>query len=129
MLHPSARKAAERRTEEQAAELIALASALSPEASLDELIVATQEWWTVLVHSCGNVAYRLAFNTLRFTHREGRAVLQQVIADELRAVDRYRAVAAAVLAGDGDAAEAECRALVRLGTDALFAALSLLSGD
>jgi DNA-binding FadR family transcriptional regulator len=118
-----ARLAATRRSDEQAQRLVALADALDPAASLDALIVATLAWWTVLVHAADNLAYRLAYNTLRSTYREGRAVLQELIAEELRAAPRYREVSGAVLARDPARAEGACAALVALGTDALLAAI------
>ena len=129
----AARLAALRRSPDQAAALERMAAGFDPAAPLGELIVDTLEWWTVLVLAADNVAYRLAFNTLRSTYREGRAVLQEVIAPELRAAARYRAVSAAVAAQDPDAAESACGELVALGgaaiAEAIAAALELARGD
>lgn len=124
-----ARLAAARRSDEDAAALVEIASALEAEGDLVELLEATLSWWTILVRASDNLAYRLAYNTLRSTYREGRPLLIQVIEEELRAVQLYREVSRAVTEREAELAESSCRALVRLGSDALFAAMALMSGD
>ena len=122
-----ARLAAERRSDEQATTLQQGVDALDASAPLGVLLEQTLEWWTTLVHVSDNLAYRLAYNTLRSTYTEGRGLLQQVIAEELRAVDRYHAVTTAVRRQDGAAAASECGALVQLGAQSIFAAIAAFS--
>lgn len=122
-----ARLAARRRTEAQAAELTRIAAELDPAASLQQLLDATLAWWTVLVLASDNLAYRLAYNTLRTTYTEGSGLLQQVIAEELRAVGLYRAIAASVSAGDAATAASLCNELVDLGGSAIDAAIQAFS--
>lgn len=124
-----ARLAATHRSEAQARELTDRAAALDPEADLTNLLLATLDWWTALVLASDNLAYRLAYNTLRSTYTESRPVLRELIADELRAVADYRAVSAAVAAQDPDAARQHCTTLVARGTDVLLAALATLQGS
>lgn len=123
----AARLAARRRTDAQAAQLVALANALESEASLPHLLDATLSWWTVVVLASDNLAYRLAYNTLRTTYTEGSALLQQVIAAELRAVALYRRVSTAIAHGDEADAYSACDALVRLGGSAIDAAIDAFS--
>lgn len=118
-----ARLAARRRSEEAAARLVALAGTLDPEAPLQRLLDETLVWWTALVLASDNLAYRLAYNTLRSTYTEGSSLLQQVIADELRAVALYREIAAAVERRDEAGAAASCAALVGLGGSAIDAVI------
>ncbi len=123
-----ARLAALRRTTEQSRSLVEAAAALSPASSLDELLLATLDWWTTLVHASDNLAYRLAYNTLRSTYAEGRPLLRDVIAAELRAVALYRAISTAVHDRDAEAAEQATRDLVGLGAAAIYATLATLGG-
>jgi len=108
--------------------LLALAEALDPQAELGTLMEDTVAWWGELVAQCDNVAYRLAFNTLLGTYTEGRAVLQQVLADELRAADTYVAIARAVVDGDPAAAATRTQELVALGNASLFLAIDAHGG-
>lgn len=125
----AARLAAARRSDEDAAALVEITDALEEDHDLVELLEATLSWWTILVRASDNLAYRLAFNTLLSTYREGRPLLIQVIEEELRAVELYRAVSRAIAEGDSSAAETHCRDLIRLGSEALFAAMALMSGE
>ncbi|MBZ0234593.1 MAG: FCD domain-containing protein, partial [Deltaproteobacteria bacterium] len=68
-----------------------------------------------VVDGTGNLAYQLAFNTLRDAFlgmREAVAAAQQA---ELRDLAGYRAIARAIDAGDGDAAARAARAHIALG--------------
>lgn len=118
-----ARLAARRRTDPAADELFALAGAIPSGGDPDEAMEAGLRWWQALVLASGNLAYRLAFNTLRSTYTEGRPLLLTVMTEELFAAPRYRAVSAAVRARDPQTAGEEAAGLVALGTHALFAAL------
>ncbi len=115
-----ARLAALRRTESQAATLCEHASVLCASSPLDRLLEQTLRWWTVLVHASDNLAYRLAYNTLRATHVEGRAARTPLLEGELRATSLYGAVAAAVRSREPEAAARHCRALIAPGTEALL---------
>jgi GntR family transcriptional repressor for pyruvate dehydrogenase complex len=123
-----ARLAALRRTEAQARDLVDRAAALDEADALEPLLIATLDWWTALVLSSDNLAYRLAYNTLRATYTQGRPALLPLIEAELRAVALYRRVSAAVAAGEPEAAHDTCAALVTLGSTPIFAALAALSG-
>jgi len=85
-------------------------------------------FWSVLVAGSDNVAYQLAYNSMRETYDRCRELLTQVLARELRAIEAYEAIADAVAAGDADRAESSARALVRLGEIDVVGALDGYSG-
>jgi DNA-binding FadR family transcriptional regulator len=118
-----ARLAALRASDAVAADLLARAQDLRSDAGLDALLVATLDWWTELVLASDNLAYRLAYNTLRSTYMDGRAVLRDVIADELTATGLYVAISQAVVDRDADRARESTSRLVQLGAAAIFTAI------
>lgn len=96
----------------------ALEGVLARMAATDEL-AALQEaslgFWQAVVDGTGNLAYQLAFNTLRDAFlgmREAVAAAQEA---ELRDLAGYRAIARAIGDGDGDAAARAARAHIALG--------------
>jgi DNA-binding FadR family transcriptional regulator len=72
-------------------------------------------FWTQLVAASGNVAYQLAFNTLREIYERSFHAMRSVLADELTDLAGYEALAAAVAGRDSAAAEAAARRIVRRG--------------
>lgn len=88
---------------------------------------AALAFWSELVRECGNLAYRLAFNSLRESYARFMDRLTEVMRDEFDDVDAYQALAAAVGARDGEAAFREARALVGLGEARLGALLRELT--
>ena len=119
----AARLAARRRTEAQAQQVVAAAEAVDPTADLDALAAESMTFWMTVVRASQNLAYQLAFNSLRVTYVATAGPFRRLIADELRARDRYLAVARAIAAGDAEAAENAARALVRLGDEVILSAL------
>jgi DNA-binding FadR family transcriptional regulator len=85
---------------------------------------AALAFWGELVRDCGNLAYRLAFNSLREAYERFMDPLAEVMRDEFADVGRYEALAAAVAARDGEAARHEARALVGLGEARVAAVLA-----
>jgi DNA-binding FadR family transcriptional regulator len=77
------------------------------------------EFWEAIVVGADNVAYRLAFNTLRAAAAAVAPMLPAVLGAEWQVREGYRAVAQAIAAGDGDAAEAAARELLRHGVAAV----------
>jgi GntR family transcriptional regulator, transcriptional repressor for pyruvate dehydrogenase complex len=76
-------------------------------------------YWGVLADSCGNLAYRLAYNTLRDSYLSFGALLTEVLAVEHADTAAYEALTAAVTAGDADRAHALAKELVRRGEQAV----------
>jgi GntR family transcriptional repressor for pyruvate dehydrogenase complex len=119
-----ARRAALRANAELAARLLVVLHAM--EASREDLRALQDhatDFWSALVTGSDNIAYQLAYNSMRETYDRCRELLTQVLARELRAIDAYRTIAAAVTDGDADHAESAARTLVRLGEADVVTAL------
>ncbi len=91
--------------------------------ALQELAMA---FWDHAVEGSGNIAYRLAFNSLRETYRHFFALLTQVLQAELQDLDGYRAIAQAVLDRDTATAEKRAMELTRKGAQGVDAVLLAL---
>ncbi len=125
------------------ARLAALRGGPTAHAALDEHLAAmaaaegdaTEQqrialsWWGVLADSCGNVAYRLAYNTLRDSYLTFGALLTDVLAVEHADTERFSAITRAVRAGDADTAESLSRELVRRGEHAVSTLMTLLDAE
>lgn len=81
-------------------------------AALQDLAV---EFWSALVDAADNLAYRLAYNSLRATYDQCRALFTQVLADEIGDVAGYVAIAAAVRTGNAEQAARRARTLIERG--------------
>lgn len=93
---------------------------------LPALQTLAMEFWSALVDGTGNVAYRLAYNSLRQTYDRCMDVLAGVLADELGDRRSYRAIAAAVRRRDAKGAERLARTLTRRGEQRLLAVVAAL---
>jgi DNA-binding FadR family transcriptional regulator len=89
-------------------------------AALQDL---ADEFWSRLVDGSRNVAYRLAYNSLRASYDRGRRLVTHVLATEIADVEAYRDIAAAVTRGEGEKAETLARRLLRRGEQSIDAAL------
>jgi DNA-binding FadR family transcriptional regulator len=92
---------------------------------LERLQVLSLELWELLVTGADNIAYRLAFNTLRHTYEQIREALVLALADELRMVDDCARLVAAIEAGDGELARGCAELIVAAGSRGILAALEL----
>jgi DNA-binding FadR family transcriptional regulator len=111
-----ARLAAARRSDEAVAALLRTTGAMrAADGDLGKLQELGHAFWTQLVAASGNVAYQLAFNTLREIYERSFEVLRGVLADELLDIAAYEALAQAVSGRDAAAAEAAARRIVRRG--------------
>ncbi len=102
---------------------------VSEREASDTLAILQQlslEFWDLLVTGSSNIAYRLAFNTLRQTYEQIREALILPLANELREVDDYARVVAAIRIGDARLARASAEAIVRRGTEGVLAGIELL---
>ena len=99
--------------------------AAEPE-DLERLQVLSLELWELLVTGADNIAYRLAFNTLRHTYEQIREALVIALASELRQINACADLIAAVAAGDGARAHTCAGAIVERGSQGVLAAIELL---
>lgn len=93
---------------------------------LPALQAIAMEFWSTLVDATGNVAYRLAYNSLRDTYEKCMDLLTGVLADELADRQGYAAIATAVRDADATAAERLARELTRRGERGLLDAVAAL---
>lgn len=94
---------------------------------VDDLLHLAQldwEFWALIIDGADNIAYRLAFNSLREGAEPLNELLAPVRGDELRAIDTHRALADAIAAGHADEAEAAARSLLAAGTAGVSLALA-----
>ena len=107
----AARRCAQRAGEAVRAELEARAAMLAAEEDLVARNVIYERFWDLTIEGADNVAYRLALNTLVAGQRV-LAVDASLVAHELRDEAAIRALAAAIAAGDADAAQARAAELL-----------------
>lgn len=87
------------------------------------------EFWQVLVDGSANVAYQLAYNTLRGTYEQIRDVLVDTLAAEVANVDGHRAVCRAVERGKPEQAMRAAQSLLRPGTEGVLELIELLARE
>lgn len=83
----------------------------------DVSALATLDWryWELVIDGADNIAYRLAFNSLRDGAQPLAMTYTELLLDELTDIATHRALTDAVAAGDGGAAEAAARTLLERG--------------
>lgn len=114
-----ARLAAERSTPDVVARVESLAAAMSVANSDEQRSLLNLDLWDVLVDGADNIAYRLAYNTLRSCFAPVAGVLAPTLAAELNdTVGRGRLITA-VGKGDGVAARKAAERLLVPSTAAL----------
>jgi DNA-binding FadR family transcriptional regulator len=124
-----ARLAAVRAAPAQLEALDGVVAAMTAAGDLPALQGLAAEFWSHLVDAADNLAYRLAYNSLRATYDQCRELFTQVLADEFADLPCYRAIAAAVRARDPRAAEALARELIRAGERSIKTALRRLDAQ
>jgi DNA-binding FadR family transcriptional regulator len=77
------------------------------------------EFWARLVEHGGNIAYRLAFNSMNKTYKAIWGLMTQVLEPEFRDLDNLQRLVNAVREGDADSAQACARKHVEIGRKAL----------
>jgi GntR family transcriptional repressor for pyruvate dehydrogenase complex len=103
------RLCAERAAPELRAELPAMAERIRVAGSGEELLALDEAFWRVILDGAGNLAYQLAFNSLiRAVHARVEISLPW-LEDELRRSQHRAPIAAAIAAGDPQAAELAAR--------------------
>jgi DNA-binding FadR family transcriptional regulator len=92
-------------------------------ADLKALQNQALEFWRRLTEHGGNVAFRLAFNSMARTYTQVWGVLTGVLAAEFRDLDNLAGIAGAVRSGNAEAARNAGRAHVEIGRRAVEKAL------
>ena len=103
-----------------AARLLAMREADGNTAALQDHCF---EFWKALVAACGNIAFRLAFNSMHKTYRQVWPLMTRVMEAEFRDFAGLARIARAVAEGDAESARAAGRRHVEIGRRALLQAL------
>ncbi|GAY16918.1 FadR/GntR family transcriptional regulator [Mycobacterium sp. shizuoka-1] len=86
-------------------------------------------FWDHVVDGADSIAFRLMFNTLRAAYEPALPALATLMAAEVGQTQAYRTLAAAIDAGEPDAAVIAARELLEPATTALVTALDELEGQ
>jgi GntR family transcriptional regulator, transcriptional repressor for pyruvate dehydrogenase complex len=120
-----ARLCALRATTEVKQELVALARQMEATSSEEELFRMDVRFWERLADGAGNIAYRLAVNTMTRSAEVKGGTAKQWAVDELRRAAFRLPVAAAIASGDASRAESVARDSMRAGVDRFAASVGL----
>lgn len=118
----AARRATPERVREIGVKLEELRAAAAQEqiGALQEL---RWEFWALLTEASDNIAYQLAFNTIRKTYDPVRSVMADALGPLLMEIDGFARIVEAVRRRDADGAELAARELVDALTDKLLKAI------
>jgi GntR family transcriptional regulator, transcriptional repressor for pyruvate dehydrogenase complex len=92
-------------------------------AALQDLV---SEFWSLLVDASRNIAYRLAYNSLRLSYEHSKQLFTHILAPETSDLTAYATLTAAVARGDAAAAESLARDLIGRGEAAVKSLLASL---
>jgi DNA-binding FadR family transcriptional regulator len=119
-----AASAAEKGGEALAAKLETLLDRMrQAERDLVQLQSLVFDFWKTLVAGSGNIAFRLAFNSMTKTYVQAWDAMRRPLEPELRDIGNLRAIAAAVRARDVQAARTAARRHIEIGRAAMDKAL------
>lgn len=90
---------------------------------------AALAFWDKVVDLADSLVFRLLFNNLRQAYEPAMEALAPLLDSEVSNLAGYRAVAAAVLDGDADAAASAVDALLRPATEAIVTFLEDFDGE
>ena len=90
---------------------------------------AALAFWDAVVDCADSIVFRLMFNNLRQAYEPAIEPLAPLLDAEVSQVDGYRAIRAAVLAGDGEAAQAAADSLLRPATVAIVNFLEAVENE
>ena len=125
-----ARLCALRREDEVVQSLLSITAKMAEaDQDLGELQTLSLDYWDELVRGSKNIAYVLAFNTLRETYERVRGALLHVMADEVKDVASYRSIAEAVGRRDDVSAKHVAAGLVEHGTHRMMELIAALGKE
>jgi GntR family transcriptional regulator, transcriptional repressor for pyruvate dehydrogenase complex len=114
-----ARLCTERASPRIKAELMSITSQMREAPTDAQLLLLEVRFWDRAVEGAGNLAYRLARNSLIKSAMAMGQTAQEWAALEIRATDYRTAIAQAIFEGDATRAEAETRAAMQKAVDVL----------
>jgi DNA-binding FadR family transcriptional regulator len=124
LLSESARLAADRRSDEQAALLTSLAEQVAGAPDDEAAQHLDFAFFAVLIEAAGNVVFLLIMNSIRALYLDHLELFRPIVADRAALAESYRAAAAAILAGEGEDAADRVRTLAAAQEARLLEALA-----
>jgi GntR family transcriptional regulator, transcriptional repressor for pyruvate dehydrogenase complex len=124
LLSESARLAAARRSDEQAALLTSLAEQIAGAPGDEAAQHLDFAFFAVLIEAAGNVVFLLIMNSIRALYLDHLELFRPIVADRGALAEGYRAAAAAILAGEREEAAERVRALAAAQEAQLLEALA-----
>lgn len=100
--------------------LDAIVANMAPTAPTETLQAFALSFWEALVEGSGNIAYQLAFNSLRRTYEPIRDLMTRMLEQEFRNLESFRAIASAVRKGDRADAFEQARRYIDHNSDAIY---------
>jgi GntR family transcriptional regulator, transcriptional repressor for pyruvate dehydrogenase complex len=97
-----------------------LATMESEQDDRKALQMASLDFWATLVEGSDNIAYRLAFNSLRESYAHFAELLTDALAEEFEAIDKYRDLRDAVAVGEEERSARLAAEIIDLGATALL---------
>lgn len=123
----AARLCAMRRDESVVQELRAHLAELQEKPNADQQDDVTIRYWQTVVRGSENIAYQLAYNSLRLTYEKLQELLRGPLQAERDQPDAYRKLTVAIDRQDTDQAAFHGRAIVQAGTEAIQTLLDLVA--
>jgi GntR family transcriptional regulator, transcriptional repressor for pyruvate dehydrogenase complex len=120
LLVEAARLAAERRSDEQAASLVELASAVAGAGDERARLGADWAFMAGLVEAAGNLVFQLIMNSVRELYLERAQAFTAIVAGGAGLAEHYARAAGAIEAQDAQAAATATEALVRAQAEAMM---------
>jgi DNA-binding FadR family transcriptional regulator len=120
-----AARAAKNCSEEDAQSLFALVSQMK-NAQDDVLVLQdlAMQFWGTVVGASKSLPYQLAYNSMEAVYSQVQEHLSHVLAEELRALKQYEALAKAIESNNKTSAQKQAAKIVDLGSKALERVLS-----
>ena len=103
-----------------------LATMENSKCDLPSLQQASLDFWGALVEASGNIAYQLAFNSLRESYSQFAHLLTGALAAEFEAFEDYQALRHAIADGREDRASDIASNIIQIGESAMTSVLDAL---
>ncbi len=120
----AARLCAERADAKAVATIQHAASALTEETPLVQRAGQCLELWRQIIAGSGNLAYRMAFNSMNAAYQPALPVVAELLSEELRDTEAHAALATAIASGEPDTAQEAARLVLRRSAQQRDEALS-----
>ena len=122
----AARRCAERSPQQADALDTIVERMMGAQEDLEALQELSMQYWTVVIGGSNNVAYQLAFNSMRTAYAQVKDMLVNLLGAEFSALESYKGIADAIRRGDGETAHGTAFRTLKDGESALQRLANLL---